>query len=367
MKAGIAGAGIMGRLLAFHLVNAGCEVTLFDQNSHTENYSCSMVAAGLLTPVSELDKAEGLIFQLGQAALNTHWPHILGQLSDAIYFQQSGTLTLAHPNDRAELAHFTDRISRQLDQLDQLDRCEESTTHAHYQKLTQTQIKQLEPELEKFQEGYYFPHEGHIDSQALFHALGKYLHQQQVIWHDSTEVTAVAPFKISVSHETHEFDHVFDCRGLGAKSVFTDLRGVRGELIWLHAPAVQITRPLRFLHPRYSLYIVPRPQNIYLIGASEIESEDEKPITVKTSLELLTAAYYVHPGFAEAHIIRSATHCRPTLSHHLPKIKATSGLIAINGLYRHGYLIAPTIAYDVLQWLNKDSRAIHYPQLWEMQ
>ena len=117
------------------------------------------------------------------------------------------------------------------------------------------------------------------------------------------------------------FDMVLDCRGLGAKSAFQDLRSVRGELIWLHAPDVNMTRPIRFLHPRYNLYIAPRPKHIYLIGASEIESDDMSHITVRTTLELLTAAYSVHPGFAEAQIIKTVTQCRPTLSHHLPKIK----------------------------------------------
>lgn len=144
MKAGIVGAGIMGRLLAFNLVNAGWDVSLFDQNpadekthqrskrsesvrcdsdsslrSESESPNkdhnvCSTVAAGLLTPTSELDKAEKLIFHLGQAALDTHWPNIISQLSEPIYFQKTGTLTLAHPNDHAELGHFISRISHCL-------------------------------------------------------------------------------------------------------------------------------------------------------------------------------------------------------------------------------------------------------------
>lgn len=360
--AGIVGAGIMGRLLAFYLSNAGWCITMFDQNAHDkENLSCSQVAAGLLTPISELDKSDELIFHLGQAALKVHWPHILKQFSEIIYFRQTGSIALAHSTDYAELTNFITRILRRS--LNE-DKCTEN--NQYFEKLTQSQIQQLEPELTKFQLGYYFAKEGHIDSQALFYALGSYLCRQQVTWYSSVCVEAVNAFKVDVVNKTHKFDMVFDCRGLGAKSQFTDLRGVRGELIWLHAPAVNIIRPIRFLHPRYSLYIVPRPQNTYLVGASEIESEEMGAITVKTTLELLTAAYYVHPGFGEGRIIQSVTHCRPTLSHHLPKIRAMQGLTVINGLYRHGYLIAPTIAHDILQWLNKGMSAINYPQLWEM-
>lgn len=368
MKAGIVGAGIMGRLLAFNLVNAGWNVSLFDQNSADDkgshNYSCSMVAAGLLTPTSELDKSEKLIFDLGQAALDTHLPPIVSQLSavtDPIYFQRNGTLTLAHPNDHAEVTHFIGRISRCLQNW----HSRSSANDNLYQKITQTDITQLEPEITKFYQGYYFPHEGHIDSQMLFYALSDYLKTQQVSCYNNAMIETVEPFKISLNNAVQKFDMVFDCRGLGAKSSFNDLRGVRGELIWLHAPDVNITRPIRFLHPRYSLYIVPRAQNIYLVGASEIEAEDFDAITVQSSLELLTAAYYVHSGFAQARILQSVTQCRPTLSHHLPRVKASKGLIAINGLYRHGYLIAPSIAADVLQWLNHERTTV-YPQLWEI-
>ena len=52
---------------------------------------------------------------------------------------------------------------------------------------------------------------------------------------------------------------------------------------------------------------------------------------------------------------------------HLPKIQFSKGLIAINGLYRHGYLIAPTLIDDVLNYLNKGLSNVRYPELWEEQ
>lgn len=350
MKAGIAGAGITGQLLALSLINAGFEVTLFDQNNNTST-NCSMTAAGLLTPISELDKSDFIISQLGQEALKTHWPHILSQLPKPIYFKTLGSLAVAHPNDHADLSHFIQRIKHRLNE------------HPGYEKLSQQAIHNLEPELSKFTEAYYFPDEGQIDNQDLLQTLENYLFDRGVKCHRSTLVTAVKPYKIIVANITHDFDMVFDCRGLGSKETFNGLRGIRGELIWLQAKEVKLSRPIRFLHPRYSLYIVPRPESIYLVGASEIESEDMTSISVKTTLELLTAAYYLHPGFAEARILKSVTHCRPTLPHHLPQIKSSKGLIAINGLYRHGYLIAPTLIHDVLKYLDKGLSS--YPQLWE--
>lgn len=349
MKAGIAGAGILGRLLAFALLQAGWQVTLFDK-SDKENASFS--AAGLLTPITELEKNDQIIFHLGMEALYEHWPKMLSQLNTPIYFKQLGSLVISHPRDQVELTRFIDNLSVKMN------------LEKKYQLLSCDELKCLEPELSKFQIGYYFSAEGQIDTQSLLSILEQYL-IDKIDWSQDTWVSEVKPGKIIVNDQTLEFDYVFDCRGLGAKSRFNDLRGVRGELIWLYAPDIVITRPIRFLHPRYSLYIVPRPGHIYLLGASEIESEDNSAISVLTTLELLTAAYYIQPKFSEARIIKTITQCRPTLANHLPKIKYLEGLIAINGLYRHGFLIAPTLVYEVMQFIQNGLSTCNYPQLWE--
>ena len=234
-----------------------------------------------------------------------------------------------------------------------------------YQRLNNDELIALEPDLTKFQESYYLPAEGQIDNQSLMHALHQALTQKKVEWFVNTEVTAIVSNKIVTANGESEFDKVFDCRGLGATSVFNDLQAVRGELIWLHAPDVNIQRPIRFMHPRYSLYIAPRPDNIFIIGASEIYAEDYSEISVRSSLELLTAAYYLHPAFAEARILKTVTHCRPALSDHMPKIKCTNDSVAINGLYRHGYLIAPTLVAEIINWMEQGKSSLQYPQLWE--
>ena len=87
---------------------------------------------------------------------------------------------------------------------------------------------------------------------------------------------------------------LFDCRGLGARSDWKALRGVRGEVVRIHAPGVSLTRPTRLLHPRYPLYIAPKPGDVFVIGATEIESDDLSPASVRSTLELLSAAYTVH-------------------------------------------------------------------------
>lgn len=332
----VVGAGIMGRLVAFALHQAGFAVQIYDQKNGMDN--CSFAAAGLLTPTAELDKSPLLINRLGQDSLQHEWPKILKQLDHNVYFKQLGSLVVHHPHDEAEWRHFSQRMP--IDERVQI--------------LDQQALLNLEPELNKFTQAYYFPEEGQIDCQQLLSQLETYFQVQKIPCHVNTVVTSFNHLKA---------DYVIDCRGLGAKTLFKDLRPLRGELIWLHAPEVNLQRPVRLLHPRYSLYIVPRPDHIYLIGASEIEAEDYSEISVRTTLELLTAAYYIHPGFAEARIIKTVTQCRPTLGNHLPEIQHTDGYIAINGLYRHGYLIAPALAAEVIRFIQH--QPLSYPEIWK--
>ncbi len=93
----------------------------------------------------------------------------------------------------------------------------------------------------------------------------------------------------------------------------------------------------------YKLYISPRPDHRYVIGATEIESESMAPVTVRSSLELLSALYTVHSGFAEASVEHSFAHCRPAMPDNLPVIDCQPGLLTVNGLYRHGYLLSPQV------------------------
>lgn len=351
MRAGIVGMGIMGRLLALALHNAGWQVSLFDEYQADNN--CSSTAAGLLTPFSECDKADPLICRLGLESVTCYWPNILKQLTEPFFFQQAGCIVVHHPHDKAEWQHFSQRINSKLVAKD------------YFQHLSKETLIELEPELNKFTTAYYFPDEAQIDCQSLMKSLKKYLQSQGITFFFNTLVTSLAAGQIVTQSKTYKFDYVFDCRGMGARNVFSDLRAVRGELMHLYAPEVQLHRPIRFLHPRYSLYIIPRPENNYLIGASEVESEDYSPISVRSSLELLTAAYYVHSGFAEARIIETKTHCRPTLASHLPRIEYQDGLIAVNGLYRHGYLIAPALVEEILHALKTKQQDSHYPELWK--
>lgn len=340
MKIGICGAGIMGRLAAWQLLKDGHQVTLFDKDHIESGSAASYSAAGMLSPYSEAEATEPLVFQLGVASLAL-WSTVIKELKADVHYHQGGTLVVAHRQDRGDFSRFSNIIRQRL-----------KTDAGVYEHLTQAQLAELEPELvPQFQQAMYMPDEAWLCCCCLMPALADALRAKKARWYSGTEVLAAKPRQVVVKtrngERSHDFDYVIDCRGLGAKQQLPQLRGVRGELLWLRAPEVNINRLVRLMHPRYRLYIVPRRDDLYLVGATQIESEDRGEITVRSTLELLSAAYSVHPGFAEARIIKSEVNLRPALPDNQPRIIQQAGLLQVNGLFRHGYLMAPAIAKEV--------------------
>lgn len=330
---GIVGAGVAGRLLALEMARRGWRVTLFDRVGRDGQGSCTWVGAGMLAPYCELVTRDLVVCELGVRSLSI-WEEILPRLPAPVFFRRLGSLVVAHVADRHELDLLRRTVAGLLPDGDAMRRVDAGT------------IDGLEPELAgRFAEALYFPTEGQVCNRELLHATRLALEADSAItWRDGTAVAAVAPRRITLGDGTTcEFDAVADCRGLGAKPDLPDLRGVRGELLWLHAPEVHLSRPVRLMHPRYSIYIVPRRDQRYVVGATQIESEDDGPATVRSTLELLSAAYTVHSGFAEAQILELITGRRPAFGDNLPHLDVAPGFVRLNGLFRHGFLIAPAL------------------------
>jgi glycine oxidase len=207
-------------------------------------------------------------------------------------------------------------------------------------------LRELEPAVRGPAHAWLLPHEGRIHTVQAMQALAA--SATDVHWHWGETVQSAEPCALRTARGEQRFDHVFDVRGTGARPQLP-VRGVRGEIFWLQAPGVPLRRPLRLLHPRYRVYIVPRAPDIVVVGASEIESEDRSPVSVRTTVELLAAAHSVVPELAEARVVHSETNLRPALPDNLPLLETRDGLTRINGLFRHGWLIAPALVESALQ------------------
>jgi glycine oxidase len=326
----ILGAGLMGRLLAFALARQGLRVSIFDAAGPGAENAAARVAAAMLAPLAESAVTEPSVVQMGRYALG-RWTALVADLAayaPPVFLQQAGTLIVWHRQDAAEAARLGQQLFTNQRNMPELPAP---------QRLDGAGIAALEPALgQRFNQGLYLPEEGQLDNRALLAALGQALVVLGVDIHWNSPRT---PEQLKGNA-----DWIFDCRGLGARPQWNALRGVRGEVVRVHAPDVHLTRPTRLVHPRYPLYIAPKPEGVFVIGATEIESDDLSPASVRSTLELLSAAYAVHSGFAEARILEIATQCRPALPDNLPALRQLDRhTLQINGLYRHGFMIAPAM------------------------
>ena len=365
MHIGIAGAGLLGRLLAFQLASAGHAVEVFDpaagpQAPEAGARAAGWTAAGMLSPTAELESADDDVFALGLRSLQL-WPSIVAALGQPVELQRRGSLLLAHPSDAGAASRVIDLLQHKA-----------PDGHGP-QRLDAAALRELEPALHGTLHAWLLPHEGQIHTVQAMAALALAASAAGARWHWGQTVERLQPGQIQTARGTQRFDCVFDVRGTGARGKpqtpahdagFTpQVRGVRGEIIWLHAPGVLLQRPLRLLHPRHRVYLVPREGGQIVVGASEIESEDRSPISLRSMVELLAAAHSLIPELAEARIIHSETNLRPALPDNLPRIEQSPGLVRINGLFRHGWLIAPALVERTLQNLTPHAASQAMPSL----
>ena len=339
----ILGAGLMGRLLALELARDGHRVEVFEAKGSQADGAAARVAAAMLAPLAESAITEPGVVRMGQYGLS-RWPQLISQLDAPVFFQQNGTLVVWHRQDAAD-AH---RLCSLFEKNRRINPSLPALENVNAQRLGD-----IEPALHgRFNQAVYLPDEGQLDNRQLLAALEKTLSRLGVTfhWHTPRETTDFTPGAVN------QPDLVIDCRGLGARSEWKALRGIRGEVVRVHAPEVTLQRPTRLVHPRYPLYIAPKENHLFVVGATEIESDDMGPASVRSVMELLSALYTVHSGFAEARIVEIATQCRPTLPDNLPAVRwLDKRVLQVNGLYRHGYMISPAMLDITLQILRSGS------------
>jgi glycine oxidase len=318
MQITVMGAGVAGLACAVELAERGADVEVVDRGEKLGAAGCSWYAGGMLAPWCELESAEPLIAKLGTESIAWWRERFPGTVLN-------GSLVVAHGRDTGELANF----SRRTEKFDWLDG---------------ESLASLEPDLRgRFNKALFFKDEGHLDPRAALAFLTQRLEELRVPVRFGVTV-AVAPACWGAPSSARQ---VVDCTGLAARNVLTDLRGVKGEMLVLRLRDISLSRPVRVLHPRMPLYIVPRGDGLFMVGATMIESDQPTRISARSMLELLSAAYALHPAFGEAEIVEIGTGVRPAFPDNLPRIRWYGDTLYVNGLFRHGFLLAPALARRV--------------------
>jgi glycine oxidase len=319
MKVTVRGSGVAGLCVAAELVSRGHAVTVTDPEGGPGAHGCSWWAGGMLAPDCEGFCAEEPVVRLGRAAAD--WWQARGA-----EVARRGTLVVALGRDRRELDRFACRT-------------------ANHRWLDRDGIAEAEPQLKgRFERALMMTDEAHLDPRATLSALQDRLTAQGVRF-------TTAPVAEG---------QVIDCTGLAARDALPDLRGVKGEMVILRACDVKLIRPVRLLHPRFPLYIVPRGDGVFMLGATQIESDERGRTRVRSVMELLSAAYALDPAFGEAELLETGADARPAFPDNLPRLTRVNRTLYVNGLFRHGFLLAPALARMAAEALETRVK----PELW---
>jgi glycine oxidase len=270
------------------------------------------MAGGMLAPWCERASTDPLVATLGAPSIEWWVRRFPGTV-------RHGSLVVAQPRDTAELTRFAGRTER-------------------FEWLDADRIAELEPDLAgRYRRALFFADEAHLEPRRALPALADALRRRGV----------PIRFGVDFSPTTSRADLIVDCRGLAARDALPDLRGVRGEMLVIRSRDLVLSRPVRMLHPRIPLYIVPRGEGVFMVGATMIESEARGGPTVRSAMELLNAAYALHPAFGEAEILEINADVRPAFPDNLPAVRGEGRTLYVNGLFRHGFLLAPALARQV--------------------
>ena len=317
-RIGVLGAGVAGLTAAYAFAQAGFPVTLHERAPAAGN-GCSFYAGGMIAPWCEAEASKPELVELGLFSLR-YWRETVPVA------RANGTLLIAPARDLPELARFA-RATQGHDTIDA------------------DGIPALEPDLAgRFSRALFFPKEAHLDPRVATAELARRL--------------AATPH-VTVRHGTEAepegCEWIIDCRGHAARDRLPDLRGVKGEMLVLFTRDITFSRPVQLLHPRNPVYIVPRGDGRFMVGATTLECEERGRVRARALLDLIGAAFTIHPAFGEAEVVEMGCDLRPAFPGNMPEVRRDGRRIHINGLYRHGFLVAPALAAHALAIVRADT------------
>lgn len=215
-RIGIAGAGVLGRLLAWHLSRLAHDVSVFDPAdgplpAFDGRGAAGFTAAGMLSPLAELDAAEPDVAGRGWHSI-PRWAAVAAEMGQRVQpapqVARLGSLMVAHGPDLGAARRVLARLDQPMPG---------QPAGALSQPLSATALAELEPDLHGSSgplHAWLLPGEGHLDTVAMMQALHD--DAAAVRWQWRMPVAQVEPGALHLADGTvHRFDLVIDARGTG--------------------------------------------------------------------------------------------------------------------------------------------------------
>ncbi|RSN43890.1 glycine oxidase ThiO [Actinomadura sp. WAC 06369] len=349
MEIVVIGAGIVGLAAAWRTAGRGGAVTLVDP---APAGGATAVAAGMITPVSELAYGEEPLLRLNLAA-HDRYDAFVAELEEF-----TGTATGYRDDGLLQVAFDSDDLAV----LDDLRRFQESLG-LPVEALTGRECRKQEPMLAPgVRGGLLAPRDGSVDPRRLAAALLAACEKSgvRIVRRRAAGVVVERDAAAGVRLDDGTVlraDRVLlsagpwsgDLDGLPAGTV-PPVRPVKGQVIRLRTRVPFLRRCVRGLVKGSPVYLVPRADDGEIVlGATQEELGFDTRVTAGGLWELLRDARELIPGVTELEFAEVTAGLRPGSPDNAPVMGASDvpGLVLGTGHFRHGVLLAPVSA-DVL-------------------
>ena len=352
----VAGGGVIGTAIAWQAAQAGLDVVLADP---ARDDAASLVAAGMLAPVSEALFGEGALLRVNLLALS-RFGSFAAELEAAtghrVGVRREGTLAVAYdPDDYAALMRLTAfRRSAGL----------------NAEELDSRACRKLEAFLAPdVHGGVLFSSDWSVDNRRYAAALREAAAAAGVrfVRGRVTEVRTGAGRVRGVA--LAEGDDVGSARVVVAAGCWsgsiaglpaelrTVVRPVKGQLLRLRHPDGMppvLTHTIRATVRGADVYLVPRADGEVIVGATQEERGPDRTVTAGAVHDLLHDAMSVLPVTSELILAETCAGLRPGTPDNGPIVgdAGPGGLLLATGHYRNGILMSAATADAIVACLT---------------
>jgi glycine oxidase len=348
----VAGGGVIGMAIAWRAAAAGFGVTLVDPDCGD---AASLVAAGMLAPVSESLFGEDALLRLNLLAVERFGP-FAASLEEAtgrdVGLRREGTLAVAYDaGDYAALVRLTD-FRRSLGLATE--------------ELDGRSCRGLEPFLAPdVLGGFLFAGDWSVDNRRYAAALGQAARDAGVrmvrgrvaglpgggrVRLDDGSVLSGDLAVVAAGHASGRIE------GL-PEPLRSAVRPVKGQLLRLRHPAgipPVLSRTVRATVRAMEVYLVPRADGEVIVGATSEERGPDQTVTAGAVHDLLHDAMTVLPVTSELVLAETCAGLRPGTADNGPIVGTTGldGVLMATGHYRNGILLSAVTADAILAHLT---------------
>ena len=360
----VAGGGVIGTAIAWRAAAAGLDVVLVDPD---RGDAASLVAAGMLAPVSEALFGESALLRVNLLAVG-RFPAFAAELENLtghdVGMRREGTLAVAYdPGDFAALMRLTAfRRSAGLD-------AEELDSRA-CRKLESF----LTPDVHG---GVLFAGDWSVDNRRYAAALraAAVIAKVRIVRDRVNEVlTRDGQARGVLLADGGDIASAVVVVAAGCASGVIDglpgplrtvVRPVKGQLLRLRHPEGMppvISHTIRATVRGADVYLVPRADGEVIVGATQEERGPDRTVTAGAVHDLLHDAMSVLPVTSELILTETCAGLRPGTPDNGPIVGGVGieGLLLATGHYRNGILMSPVTADAIVACLTGQQPAAEW-------